>query len=255
MDELEKSIYEYKEYKPASELEPFIECYWHLKINGEISYEIIPDGFFDIIFEFHRKTLQKAILTGIWSKNTTVNYQNETENFGIRFKVTALDFLDKLKIDKLKDSFSDYDFSNNYIDREIFLKDYFSDINLTIDYLNKCFISLSESRKKNDIICFFYIVESLNGQILLEDLSNGMGLGVRQIHRKVKDLIGLSPKEYIDIVRMRNTLESSKDIVDGYSNYYDQSHYIRKFKKYFFTTPGNININDDRFLQYKNKKR
>jgi AraC-like DNA-binding protein len=77
-------------------------------------------------------------------------------------------------------------------------------------------------------------------------------LSQRQIERKLKDAVGVSPKNFQQISRFEalikelllNHQHKYLDIAMDYG-YYDQSHFLKEFKKYVGESPSS-------FLQAKN---
>lgn len=82
------------------------------------------------------------------------------------------------------------------------------------------------------------------GNVKIEKLSSDLGYTGRHCREKFKEAHGISIKSYNEMLRFQNTvrmlespnMKSIADIV--YENsYYDQSHFIREFKKFTNLTP------------------
>lgn len=70
-----------------------------------------------------------------------------------------------------------------------------------------------------------------------------IGLTERNLERKFKVEVGLSPKKYLQIVRVFEVFEKLKEDADWQQmvvdhNYTDQAHLIKEFKKYANIAPG-----------------
>lgn len=94
------------------------------------------------------------------------------------------------------------------------------------------------------ILHAFSIIDDTNGQIKVEDLAYKVNNSKRNFERKFKDATGLTPKEFIQNTRFRNSvnqLKSSNDLTDiTYDcGYYDQSHFIHHFKEVTGVSPEN----------------
>ncbi|AQX13656.1 DNA-binding protein [Elizabethkingia meningoseptica] len=83
-------------------------------------------------------------------------------------------------------------------------------------------------------------------QIRVSDLVKSSGYSERQVERIFREHIGLSPKAFLSIIRLHRFLKlinHHKEQTDslttlGYeSDYFDQSHLIRDFKRYTGITP------------------
>lgn len=90
------------------------------------------------------------------------------------------------------------------------------------------------------------IMSQTKGHIKVEHLYDKLGYTGRHCRREFKDKVGISIKCYNQILRFQNSVRmmeegsiSNSDIV--YANqYYDQSHYIREFKRFASMTPSDF---------------
>ena len=70
------------------------------------------------------------------------------------------------------------------------------------------------------------------------------GYSERHVQRIFNHELGISPKTYLEIIRLRNYLLQ-------YSNeYHDDSHKIGDFNKYIGSTPTMLKKSNVRFVQY-----
>ncbi len=262
----------YREFEPVNFLKGYVKKYWYFKLksNGTIAFEIIPDGYFDILIMFNNGSIIDVKLTGIWDKTITVNYSSDVEIFGIRFMPLALESIYSLRINELlNDSvgveLKDFCLNKDLINDSIYKS---SIINMSsiqtnnkvniiksdfaiFDYLNNHFSKLlANSKINNKIKNIFELIESNSGIYSIADISNEIGISQRHIRRICNELLGMSPKDYSRIVRFRENLTMKKCDNNDFYGYFDQSHFIKDFKRFTGTTPQNLNLNDVRFLQY-----
>lgn len=87
-------------------------------------------------------------------------------------------------------------------------------------------------------------IKSTKGQISAERLADKVGISNRQLVRRFDKCIGLSPKEFIRIIKFISSLDminqsKNKSLTEiGFeSGYYDQAHFIRDFKEFSGMTP------------------
>ena len=112
---------------------------------------------------------------------------------------------------------------------------------------------LNASKKKNAqwMLPFIEKVLEQKGNLSLASLCDEFHINIRQVERTFKKEVGISPKLYIRIIRMRN----AKDILSSLDNkdltttaydagYFDQAHFTREFKFFMRETPKDY---------YKNK--
>ena len=89
------------------------------------------------------------------------------------------------------------------------------------------------------------VMESHNGQVGIERLAELAGVSIRQLERRFKERVGMSPKELCRILRFKSVLKHSAQWpADSWAStalacgYYDQSHMIRDFKYYLGASPA-----------------
>ena len=88
-------------------------------------------------------------------------------------------------------------------------------------------------------------IESQAGRCRVEEVIASSGVGRRQFERRFRDAVGLSPKRFASVLRLRSVfdvLEKSpaSDWTDAAlaAGYFDQSHLIRDFRRYVGCTPA-----------------
>lgn len=98
--------------------------------------------------------------------------------------------------------------------------------------------------EKSDCIADYAVqmIISSQGLIRVNDLCSDIGCSRRYIHTKFEEYIGLSPKEFICLVRFyqiyKNINLAPSNPFEIGESYYDQSHFIKEFKKFTGYTPG-----------------
>lgn len=86
-------------------------------------------------------------------------------------------------------------------------------------------------------------IHASKGQCNVAQLASFFSISERTIHRLFNKLVGVNPKNYINLIRFRTVLQlASKPNTDLLSNafdvgYYDQSHFIKNFKAFSTLTP------------------
>ena len=253
---MNKSGTTYREFSPHPGLSAYIKCFWHTHtapgINNE--YDILPDGYFDMIFSVKDDRVTDISLTGIWDQMITVAPEGGTGMFGVRFKPAALAGLLKINISEILNRSADIGPEEFSLETTL-ITDSLAGGNLDtlIEHLNMRFLSQQSCSADSRIKTFFELVDRSSGTEPVESICREIGLSTRQVCRKVTGLIGIGAKEYSGIARFRDNLAS---IVEGndYNGFYDQSHLIKNFKKYTGMTPGQLNpANNVRILQYSRK--
>jgi len=107
---------------------------------------------------------------------------------------------------------------------------------------------LSKIKKPTPVIPITEAVHYYKGQISVDQLAQKCNVSNRTMERLFYVNMGISPKEFISIVRFQRVL---KALQNGYSKgqllqiafemgYYDQAHFIRDIKKHSGLTPSAI---------------
>ena len=234
---------EYKKIKPYKELEPFIHFYWELKGNGlESQWErVFPDGCAGIVMNLGDTCLTdngsvvmefgKTYVVGAMTSFKDSFIDTDTHLTGVCLKPATFA------------NFYSYDSQNELTNDTVELeKSHSFNVDKTIEnpfrYFDQFFSERIKS-KNNRLQPVINDIHSTNGQISIYELSKRNFTTVRQLERNFKKLIGLSPKEYSNIIRFQNALHLIKNSNQNRSlseiafecGYYDHSHLGNEIKR------------------------
>jgi AraC-like DNA-binding protein len=111
-----------------------------------------------------------------------------------------------------------------------------------IDEINKFWSSVALYPVSYEVTAFLTHLQ-LNQASSIYQMTKEIGLTERNLERKFKAEVGLSPKKYLQIRRVFQVFETLKEDTDWQQlvvnhNYTDQSHLINEFKKYAKIAPG-----------------
>ena len=105
------------------------------------------------------------------------------------------------------------------------------------------------SLHKEDLV-FEYCIEKITsskGRISVKELEKKTGYSSRWLNRKFNDKLGVSPKNLSSIIRFKQYYQSfingnEKSFLknDFYELYYDQSHFIKDFKRFTGLSPTRL---------------
>lgn len=253
----EDNVYgKYEEYLADVNLRPYIRCYWSFTVDAHpqriMPYEkcVIPDGCMDIIF--YRNTVTNQCQTMFVGINDLPIYSTSTdqvEMFGIRFYLWAAHVFFNVKMSEMKNSsvsldllwtdadmLSELIFTCTHIEEKIKVAEIFLRKRLSLKSDMNIYLTNAMSLIVN---CF--------GIISVEAVGKKIVLSSRQLERIFHYYVGLSPKATIQVIRFQNILRELNsrnrsertwlDIVQKYG-YFDQSHFIHDFKRFYGTTPS-----------------
>jgi AraC-like DNA-binding protein len=238
----------YQEYQPHPFLAPYIETYWVSEDYTEekISQRILPDGCVDIIFTFNNDKLT-PLLVGTMTSYFDISYIGKIKIAGIRFRPGAIKSFVNIPVFEYTDTRIDILTLDTAIEESFFqrIEDCRTMAQL-IPLLNQYFIQrlsrLSFSDKQVDYAV--RLIESQKGNISATKLAEEVCLSPRQLERRFKESVGISPKVFSRITKFRNLSQilkanprySLSDIAFTFG-YYDHSHLIKEFKRLTGHTP------------------
>ena len=233
----------YREIQPCKELAFFIHSYWELK-GDEFDRQWernFPDGCAGLVMNLGNTCLTdnglvsmefgKTYVVGAMTSFKDSFIDSETHLLGVCLKpATFANFYHYASQNELIDNTVEFEKSNSFDVDKI--------LDNPFDYLNQFF---SDRRKSQNNLLQSAIndIHSKNGQISIYELSKRNFTTVRQLERNFKKYIGLSPKEYSNIIRFQNALSIIKNSSENRSfldiafecGYYDHSHLANEIKR------------------------
>jgi AraC-like DNA-binding protein len=243
------------EIPPSQKLSPFVSQYWEGSFNldksGEIGLDITPHGCLEIIIhlnDLHCDIYRDGkweqspdyMVIGMFTQSHKVLFQSRVNAFGIRFKpdgfyrifgVPPADFLDAYENIALVLDRQFREFGQRI--REAKTKE--SRIALSEKFLMDC---LSDNDVVENYVDYAAQMIRHYPDIRILDLADKVHISQRQLERRFKDRIGISPKHYLRLNRIQKAiqylnLQNSNDLFSvAYScGYFDQAHFINDFKK------------------------
>ena len=242
----------YLEIQPHPALQPYIDSYWisEIKGHGLNKTKILPDGCVDIIFNFEDdyRTNDGTILMkseAIYLIGTMMRFKEyktigKAKLLGIRFKPGAFSYFFKLS--------SLHEFTDQSIElKNIALPAIHYIDEYTSAYLNQFFLH-KLSPPKYSIISIIKDIQNQNGQLKVNDLAKKYFTTPRQLERHFKNSVGVSPKDFISLVRYQFANWKIKNNTSGKclaelafeSGYYDHAHLTKEIKRFTGSVPSQL---------------
>ncbi len=250
---------DYKEYQPTQLLRPYICCYWlATPFEEQISqytYEIIPDGCTDIIFEYDQLHQTSSIkYYGIFEEyfQTTEVHNPGKVTFGIRFYPGSSSYFIRERAKDTAHAIVDLNLLNNcFIQKLIEQLQQAKNISEMISSCDEIFTQAIKDkthlRQDSALTNILYKIVSRHGTATVEEISNEEVIGSRTLNRLFEERIGLSPKKFSQVIRFQSVLTDwlyHSSINDLSAGYYDQSHLIKDFKKRIGKKPSILKMSD-----------
>jgi AraC-like DNA-binding protein len=265
----------YSEYYVSEKCERFVNKIWCLNNSiGESLIEnklVLPNGCFNLAIvsgnaiEVHTSKKKYEMNEGFYfcsqmTNKVLVNIQPKTKVTIIQLHAWTLSMFPNYDLSNFTDSIikivqtelpftTDIDSSLN------------TDISELLNAINGYFEELSISNPtKNSIEKICGIIKLHNGEISVSEIGKSLKVSQRLLQIKFKSATGLTIKKYIQILKFRKSVDQMVNLsieklsltdVALYNEYFDQSHFIKKFKDVTKTTPKMFNPD----LYFLSKKR
>ena len=263
----------YQTFRPNSDLDALIKCYWTLQIPAEFNSEkqrVIPDGCMELIFilgdDVKRYISEndfiiqpRAIIVGQITEPFIIQPVGYVHCFAVRFYPYSVSNFIKIPLKKLEN-------------KETPIADIFGQS--TADELERKIIYAADTQQRMEIMESFLLnklqeeatidqivqstVETLlatSGSSPIKTLLHGDLSKRRQLERKFLKQIGMSPKQLGKVIRLQTALKlllnrktETFTKIAYESEYYDQNHFIKDFKEFTGITPKEFLADDQMIL-------
>lgn len=238
--EINRNCETYVEFQPKNaNRQVVLFCEFQIKKDSEGKIPIIPDGCLELLFSCNPEEPFGIIATSPEHRNY-YNFKTNCTYFGVRLAPEQSSLT-------LKSSIKDI---NKY--NQVPITDVIDHTNTLISTLSVCnsfmerisvfntFLSSKQTDQTNydrNLIkyCINEIYKKYN-QLNIKTLSIETGYSDRYLRKKFEEYIGVSPKQFIKIVRFQNylneVLNQTKNelaLIEKFG-YYDISHFYKEFK-------------------------
>lgn len=251
----------YTELQIPGNLKNTINSIWTLKDGYDYSHpkklktiaDIRPGLIFQDsnigVFNKDKKQLPPVFLYGATTKHSQIELKGKHKTIGLFFDQTSLKTVFGLNANELTNDYVNLDdlpASKGFQLTEKLLN--CTSIVLQIEIL-KSFVHsqvLKNEKYTNQKVKYALSeINSSKGSIALKELSTKLNLTERNLERKFKEFVGVSPKLYSRITRFQKTLNQLQSCkyrmlsdVAFNNSFADQSHFNRDFKEFTGVTPS-----------------
>jgi AraC-like DNA-binding protein len=247
----------YREFRPSEPVRSFVERYWTLDAEGGAAdvQKVVPDGRAELIlnlgepFEaFHDGRWQRqpvCFLAGQITGPLLLRPRGPAHIIGVHFRPHGAAQFFGLPMRELSDSFTPAADLSPALAREL------ADAR-TVAQLDETMArrasALSEDRLMGEAVR--HILQT-RGAVDIAGLARALNLSSRQLERRFKSGVGLSPKLFCRIQRFQQVFHvigaERPDWVTAAveCGYYDQAHLIHDFKDFSGETPAVLLAGDE----------
>lgn len=252
---LQRPGYSYREYAPCKNLVPHVACYWTLDFHADGRnqlHRIIPDGCVDIIINRQSPFCWKAaFVEGLMAQFEILNLSQTQSLFGIRFYSESAQSFLKSPVSAFvgQHAFLEdiWGTEGLFMVEEILTADAVPEIIEIVERNLSQVLSFNHTPSNSLLLTSMQYMYACKGIISTSDLAEKLSFSERHLRRIFERELGLSPKEMLSIVRFQSMLQelysgaysSFTDIAMKYG-YYDQSHFIKNFKRYYGILPKQL---------------
>ncbi|MEO6175489.1 MAG: AraC family transcriptional regulator [Flavobacterium circumlabens] len=255
----------YSEHYVSEKCERFVTKIWCLdNSTGQTLIEnklVLPNGCFNLaiingnFIEVHTSKKKYEMNEGFYfcsqmTNKVLVNIQPETKVTIIQLHAWTLSMFPNYDLSDFSDSIIKVDSKELPFSTKTDA-DLNSDISLLLNIVNSYFEELNTANpNKNLVEKICEIIKLHDEEISVSEIGKILDLSQRLLQIKFKTATGLTIKKYIQILKFRKSVDQmltmsqeklSLTDVALYNKYFDQSHFIKKFKDVTKTTPKMFN--------------
>ena len=265
---------QFRHIEPHFLLKPYLEKIWLFETSGKMPVDemklVVPNGNIKLTVSY-----QNGILAAMNGK-TFASREHDITLTGVVDVPVILDVEEDVATETIGIEFSPqgayrfFHFTLNEIQNKIYsLSDVLGNIGKQlVEQINNAtsvhqkivllqqFLLEQLSLQPADII-FEYCIEKIiasKGKITIKELEKKTGYSGRWLNIKFSDKLGVSPKNLASIIRFKqyyqafvNVNEKSFSRNDFYELYYDQSHFIKDFKRFTGLPPTKLEKQTNNF--------
>lgn len=234
----------YYEVKPAPLLKKYIDAYWHYEHTDDTTqnYDVLPDGCMDIIFDFGARTIVAYGATPTSQTHRLVPHQML---FGIRFMPGILAQLVGVSASTLREKIVPLEGIDIELHTE--LTGLF-DLHGSREYAKFCNEKLGYAISLRDKVMRLAAADTHTNALTVDELARQSRVSVRHLQRLFRDRVGVTPKQYLKIMRFnraRHLLDDSEKTLATCADelgYSDQAHMTKDIKQLAATTPKRMRM-------------
>lgn len=249
-----------KKILPSTDLQPFVRCYWLFDIEeSDIPFTqlLFPFGSFELILNLHNPpkmqilgnnksfTQPDSFYPGQFTKPFILDFAKSSKCIGVSFHSWVGNFLSDIPAKEFTDktiSLTSISHDHNLLDKLLHAKNESELILLLETYL----IEKIKNYKTDTVTSLIAKTIILNLSLPnIENIMHSLGISRRRIEQRFISSIGLPMGCFVRKIRFQNAVSliqtnpmKSLSYIGLEAGYYDQSHFIREFKKFSGLSPN-----------------
>ncbi|HXV63111.1 MAG TPA: helix-turn-helix domain-containing protein [Vicinamibacteria bacterium] len=252
----------YREVSPHPSLGRHIECYWFLRSRSPTTAtpeSILPDGCMELVLNLNapirrlirdgRSEIQPPrMLVGQMDRCIVIQPTGRVDLVGVRFRPAGAHPFFRLPMSELANRFVP---AESVFRIEEGLEDSQSTESRSraLDRVLRNAVAGNEGDRDLDSVTAWIL--GADGRVSVSEIARHMGVGSRQLERRFRTGVGLSPKTFTRIVRFQSIFGRAPSDVRRWAEialdcgYYDQAHFIKDFKRFTGESPAAFFASDN----------
>lgn len=249
----------FKKLIPSPALQPYVKYFWLLDVDENdipFSQLLIPFGWFELIFnlknapemridgDYTATAQSQSLYAGQFTNPFLLNYTKPFYSVGISLQPWTGNLLFNVPANYFTDCLTDFnDLDNNLALREqlFYAKNETEIISLFENYLLEKLKHYQVDSVSADIAKAILKNPSVNEY---KEIISTIGFSRRRIEQRFLESTGLPMGGFVRKIRFQNAVNILRDKpstsltqIGLEAGYYDQSHFVREFKKFSSVTP------------------
>lgn len=242
-------------YIPCAILKPYVQAFIIAESTGEHTYKVLPDTGLTICLQYKIDSSPLRSMNGLLAGSSGITglqdsyriYKNSTDIGAIlvRFKEGGAAAFFKQPI---HDFFGESVLLDGFMLRseKQMLEDQLSEARTDIDKVaavEEFLLARIRQDSKDDLVqAALTLIHNSRGNIRVKGLSERLYSSQSSLEKRFRQIIGASPKQFASIVRFKHLIQQYSPCTSlsdlGYdAGFYDQSHFIKEFKRFTGETP------------------
>jgi methylphosphotriester-DNA--protein-cysteine methyltransferase len=248
----------YREIRPSTGLRSFVDRLWirrdRLRIGTVAVNRVLPDGCMDVIFNLGDPPLKDgepdrstSYVVGAMTRPLCVGLTGDVDMIAVRFRPGAAAALLGIPADQLADGTVELEacWGRTARDLECQIMETAGTTGRA-DLLERALLRRAEAAAAPSAAITWAVRRILEtrGRVKVAELADRVGLGERQLRRRFRSSVGLSPKTACRVARFQGLLGQIRQTpapnwgrLAWSAGYHDQAHLIREFRAFTGLTP------------------
>lgn len=255
-------------------MRPWVESFFVQESDAPRTYSILPEVGLVMGFQYSGRlsviensgqtsVLEQQGITGLLASSRTIQSSGHIGSVLVKFRPAGARSFLRVPASELRQQsvplapLSTADHLNRVQDRLALASDDASRIEAVEDFLLRSLVPLEADLLVDRALT---LIERRAGWIRVADLADRLGTSISPLERRFNDRVGIGPKKYADLVRLRRVIDrvtlDPTNLTDWAMRlgFYDQAHFIHEFQRMTGMTPRRFvesGYSNDEFLQFE----